>query len=232
MTMKQEFDNLMAFAKDLINENLGFYYDINYGYFQPETHPIVDFIRLLGRRIQSQLMLTPALYGEVDQMERMFSDNLFFDEWAEVTLDGRSFHFLMRQIDNSSRIINLARDLVFPSPWIPRKLRDSLIRIGEGTLNGSWRQDKDHQVTLWLPLGISFVEGSGHHSITAGIAKGEGELYPTSVYDISLIYDHVYTDGRYYYRTHDHSIISEVHFVECAAIFEIGRIMAAQKIIF
>lgn len=76
------------------------------------------------------------------------------------------------------------------------------------------------------------MEGSGHHSITAGIAKGEGELYPTSVYDISPIYDHVYTDGRYYYRTHDHSIISEVHFVECAAIFEIGRIMAAQKIIF
>lgn len=63
MKMKQEFDHLMAFAKDLINENLGFYYDINYGYFQPETHPIIDFIRLIGRRIQSQLMLMPALYG-------------------------------------------------------------------------------------------------------------------------------------------------------------------------
>ncbi|WNS43185.1 DUF6710 family protein [Paenibacillus sp. MMS20-IR301] len=232
MNTKQDFDHLMAFAKDLINENLGFYYDINYGYFQPETHPIIDFIRLIGRRIQSELMLAPVLHGEIDQLERIFSDNLFFDEWAEVTPGGQSFHFLMKPIDDNSKAIHLSRDLVFPSPWIPRKLRDSLIRIGEGTLNGGWRQDAGHQVILWLPLGIAFVEGSGHHSVTAGIAKGEGDLYPTSVFDISPIYDHVYTDGKYYYRRHDQSVISEVMFAECAAIFEIGRMMIEQKITF
>jgi sulfite reductase beta subunit-like hemoprotein len=80
-------------------------------------------------------------------------------------------------------------------------------------------------------MGIGWVHG-GNHSIATGIVQGEGEITPDSVYDISEVYQYVYTDGEYYITKEDNGVISDVPNVEFAAIFEIGRLMNERSICF
>ena len=89
---------------------------------------------------------------------------------------------------------------------------------------GSWRQDWNHDIEYWLPLGIGWVKG-GNHSITSGIIQGEGTIIIEEVYDISAVYQHVICDGDTFRRQHDGSKIASVKNVEFAGIFEIGRLM-------
>ncbi|WP_168123969.1 DUF6710 family protein [Paenibacillus sp. HB172176] len=229
MESKAMFDQLFKYGVTLLNENEHFYEEIYNGYYTPITNPIVDYIRLLGRRIQGHLLLLPIIHEIANDKQALTMDDLFFDEWEAITPDGRNLHNIKKHVESTYKV-KLNRDLVFPKPWNGSRLRDNLIKIGEGGLEGNWRQDGNHNLVLWLPMGISFVESHGHHSITAGIVKGEGEVVPDNVYDISPVFEYVYTDGINYYRKHDNRVISVVRSVECAVIFELGRLMQQRNV--
>ncbi len=81
---------------------------------------------------------------------------------------------------------------------------------------------------LWLPIRIGWAHG-GNHSITAGIVYGTGSVQPEACFDISPVYRHVHCDGLTYSRAHDRTVIAPVADIELAAIFEIGRLMTANR---
>ena len=97
--------------------------------------------------------------------------------------------------------------------------------------SGKWRQDYNHCIELWLPLGIGWVIG-GNHSLTAGIVHATGTVKPEITYDISRVYRHVVCDGVEYRRVYDNSVISPVSDLEIAAMFEIGRFMHKRRVSF
>lgn len=66
----------------------------------------------------------------------------------------------------------------------------------------------------------------GNHSIASGILQSEGEIKPTSVYDISSVFELVKFDGNYFIRIEDGKRISnKVVDFEFACIFEVGRLI-------
>jgi hypothetical protein len=196
-----------------------------------ETHPIIDVIKLLGRKIQTDF-LSNVLYWENDAPQTYIdSSDVFFPADTPLTKDGQYIHGLKRKLQ-LIRQVHLGRDLVLPCPWRRSRFINCIATIGEGRLNGTWKQDEtNHFVELWLPLGIAWVHG-GNHSIATGIIQGVGEIPPETIYDISEVYNYVHTDGQYYFRNEDQSIISEVHSIEFATIFEIGRMMKERSISF
>ncbi|NBI07565.1 DUF6710 family protein [Senegalia massiliensis] len=224
---KKQFNNIIEFAKELISKNEVENYDHNGT--GPQVHPIFNLIKLLGANI-------PIDYGAYiiknnpKSLPRIDTEEFLFSIVSEVNKKGEIAYNLLNEIKTTADInANLNSDLILPWVWNRDRLLQSLSRIGENRLFDFWKEDKNHRLHLWLPMGIFWVEG-GNHSILTGIIQGEGKIIPKKISDISDIYKYVKCDGKYFIRIEDNEIISKVQNVEFAAIFEIGRIMIEKNI--
>lgn len=128
-------------------------------------------------------------------------------------------------VDTDGFEVDLARDLVLPTMWHRQSVASAFGAIGTGLKCGPWRQDTNHQVSLWLPWRIAFVN-NGNHSIAVGILRAEGKLKPTSVYDLTPVLRAVRSDGERYLSVLDSRHVAAVGDQRVAAVWEIGRIMA------
>lgn len=187
-------------------------------------------IKLIGRSSQARVM-NKVLRHDQDVEDCEYEErNGLFDTLAPITPDGRRLEDLKREVP-TPRPMRLGVDLVFPWPWEQGRIINSLCELRPGGGGGEWRQDRNHGVILWLPLGIGWVFG-GNHSITAGIIHAQGEITPEITYDISRVYKHVVCDGVEYKRVHDGGKIGPVCDLEMAAIFEIGRLIHKRRVSF
>lgn len=223
---KKQFDRMIGLANKIFREAQSHPDQKHIGYY----HPIFNFIKLLGMKLQTAY-ITNLLYdddhGEEQKYPRITPELLFFEPAARLSFDGRSFFDLIYKEAKVAKSveIDLKRDLVLPWPWDISRYVDSITSIGESRPWGNWKQDQsNHNIQVFLPVGISIVAG-GNHSITSGIINGEGTIVVNEVYDLSEIYNYVYTDGIHYRRQEDDAIISEVVNVEFAVIFEVGKLM-------
>ncbi|GAA4880314.1 hypothetical protein GCM10023310_70630 [Paenibacillus vulneris] len=224
---QQQFTRMISMAQDILKNSDEHTPSKEY------KHPIFNFIKLLGMKMQTDY-LTYLLYADDYGETRKYPDitpwHTFFDISAVLTLDGKKFYDILfgNKLETQFKV-DLTEDLVLPWPWNVDRYVTSITSIGSSRPWGEWEEDSNHRVDMYLPLGICFVRG-GNHSITSGIISGKGTVTTSKVYDISLVYDYVYTDGIYYRRTADNSIISSVQFIEFAVIFEIGRMLRERKI--
>lgn len=194
----------------------------------PKTLPAL--VKLIGRSSQARVM-NEVLRHEQDAETCHYEErNALFDTTAPITPDGRSLEDLKRMVP-APRPLKLGVDLVFPWPWERGRIIRNLCELRPGGEGGEWRQDWNHAVILWLPLGVGWVFG-GNHSITAGIIHAQGEVTPEETYDISRVYKYVVCDGVEYKRIHDNATISLVPDLEMAAIFEIGRLIKKHRVTF
>lgn len=218
---KKLFDNMIAAVKDTISQNEELEQS-------PLRHPIYDLIKMIGLRIQAKYLTNKLYDPSHSRLPDITSDEAFFKE----PIENRSYiSSYLKKLPNESYSISLKDDLVLPWPWNYERLIGSLVSIGEDRHWGNWKMDVlNHNVELWLPMRIVFIIG-GNHSITSGIVQGIGTLEPNYVYDMSPIYNYVYTDGVYYYRKDDNSKIEKVNEVEFAVLFEVGRIMIEKRLI-
>lgn len=128
-------------------------------------------------------------------------------------------------VDSDGFEVDLARDLVLPTTWRRQSVASAFGAIGAGLKCGPWRQDTNHQVSLWLPWRIAFVN-NGNHSIAVGILRAEGKLKPASVYDLTPVLRAVRSDGKRYLSALGGQPVAAVADQRVAAVWEIGRIMA------
>jgi len=194
------------------------------------THPeaLPQLIKLIARKTQANAM-SAALYYKTceeiyEKVPRIDSNALFIDYSAPLNKNMENLHSIIKKTDYN-RPLKLRTDVILPWPWSRDRIVGNLI----GREPRTWRQDLNHMIEYWLPIGIGFVN-NGNHSIACGIINGEGTIKEYNSYDISPLYAHIYSNGKHYLRTHDHSIIGEVKDLEFAAIFEIGRIMATKGV--
>ncbi len=223
---KDKFDNILSFAKEIID------FPINEGI---KEHPILDFIRIIGRRLQSDYMGYLLYSGK---SRNNFSDldarNVLFDISDSILDENNNYIKIDKLIEikyDNKPTINLSRDLVLPWPWHRTRIKDSILNIGEGRPWGKWKQDYyNHWLNVWLPMGIAWV-GGGNHSITVGIVQG-GELEPEYCSDISKLYKYIKCDGEDFIDINSGRSLNKVKSPEFAAIFEIGRMMVDSNISF
>ena len=184
-------------------------------------HPIFDVIKLFSRRIQTQYLLN-VIESDI-RLPNLLPGEFLFETFEKITEDDKSMNDLLIPTQWDS-ILQLKSDVILPWPWERKRLKNTIIKIRKNGHFGNWRQDDNHRIDLWLPIGIAWVF-SGNHSIATGIIQGTGEVKPEYVHDMSELYRYIKTDGEYYRRTKDEKIIAKVGNVEFAAIFEIGRLL-------
>lgn len=206
--MKQRLNKILSIANDIAKEN-------------PDA--LREFVRLLGRKLQSDYMCRAVSILDEHRMPNLEPKLVWFDEFAPLNSAGESVYDLKVKAD-TTRTLRLASDLVLPWPWNTSRVVSNISCIGLGRPAGAWSQDPNHQVEYWLPFGIGWVYG-GNHSIMTGIVRGEGEIITDHIYDLSKIFSHVRFNGDAFIRISDGSVIQKVTEFEFAAIFEIGRLM-------
>lgn len=212
----EEFENIMELAEEALRRDPAL---------------LIDLVRLLGRGLQARrLALAPKAWGDVTERPGIPYEQVWFSETEPITPDGTSLFSLQGRMGvDETHVVRLGRDLVLPLAWKRERLLDSLAYIGPGRTFGPWKQDPyNHRVELWLPMRVAWVNG-GNHSITAGIARGEGEIETDLVYDLAALYEHVWCDGRKFRRRHDGGVLSKVKSPEWAAIFEIGKLLVEAR---
>lgn len=224
-SIQKEFENAMSFARQLLEISNKTKPAADSG------HPLLDFVRVMGRGLQSKYLLRTLYSSDEVELPLDFSElgidmSVSLSPYREVT-----FYDLVEIVEVVDKPQSVYRDLLIPLPWIRQKLLKSLAYIGEGRKGGSWRQDDDHDIELWLPLGIAWAR-SGDHSLVPFLLDEGAKVTPTDVLDISGVYDYVFCDGRYYRRVEDKSIITPVKCAETAILFEVGRLMVENAISF
>jgi hypothetical protein len=212
---REEFECILEIARDVAKRD-------------PKALPAL--VKLVGRAAQARAMTTVLRYPQDEADCEYEDDKVLFDTSAPLTPDGRSLRRLLREIP-TPRALELGVDLLFPSPWERGRLVNSLCNLRPGGRWGRWRQDPNHRVMLWLPLGVGWVIG-GNHSVAAGVIHAQGKVRPEVTYDISKVYKHVVCDGVDYRRVHDGSRIGPVPDLEMATIFEIGRLIHKHRVSF
>lgn len=222
---KEKFDNILKFAKYIIEV---------YDRENADEHPILDFIRIIGRRIQSDYMGYLLYSGEYENKARdLMPSRVIFSTYDKIKNENGEYILAWDLIEKveCDKSINLSKDLILPWPWNSHRIGQNLMNIGNGRAGGVWREDvTNHNVHVWLPMGIAWVEG-GNHSITIGIIQG-GNLKPRRYSDITKLYDYIKCDGENFIDINSGKILSKVNSPEFAAIFEIGRIMCEKGISF
>ena len=180
-------------------------------------------VKLLARKIQSNALCAALYYDTKEEIDNNVPEikpgHLLFDFSIKLNNEDNEFNDFMVKLEYH-RPLELRTDIIMPWPW---QRQDIIVNLCDIPVGG-WRQDINHIVEYWLPIGVGFVN-CGNHSIMCGIINGEGVISDYSALDISETYKHVKCDGKHYMRTSDYSIISEVSNLEFAAIYEIGRLM-------
>ena len=220
LSNKEKFNNILSCAKQILDNS-------------PNTcndeHPIFDFIRIICRGLQSDYMKYSIYYNCVGGSHNvpMINDGYSISD----VFSARSFNHFKKEV-KCKKILNLSKDLIFPSVWNKDRLLNAIKNIGEHKTLGKWKQDcNNHFAEVWLPVGLTWVNG-GNHSIAIGIIQG-GYLKPENYYDISEAYKHIKCDGEYFIKTTEYSETQHpVKNVELAAVFEIGRLLLEKNISF
>jgi hypothetical protein len=210
---REQFENILEIARLMARQD-------------PKSLPLL--LRLFGRAAQTRAMANVIRERESDSLD--YDEAALFDHRAQLTKNGKRLDDLKREVA-APRAVNLAYDLIFPWPWNAGRVINCFCKLRPGGEWGAWRQDRNHCVELWLPIGIAWVHG-GNHSITAGVLNGKGEIWPEITYDISKIYRNVTCDGSKYFRRFDGKTIGLVPDFEMAAVFEIGRLIMKHNVPF
>lgn len=198
------FTHIMSMAKTIADRN-------------PDG--LLPLVRALLRPLQAEHMIAVAERDD-HQAPR---DIRYLDFFFDLNTIAESSEFYQR--NKPAVRIDLARDIVLPTPWMRSRYANALANIGTGKPAGPWRADSNHGIAIWLPWRIGFV-GGGNHSIVAGILAGEGEVTTTEIFDLTSIFDRVRCDGRSYRETATGRILGTVDDPRRAAVFEIGRLLA------
>ena len=189
---------------------------------QQDPRGLLSVIRILGKEILSNQLIW-RINSKKFRYTNTEPDWLFLPRCTKIGPAGESYLHLCPDLMVKKRI-DLAKDLVIPSPWEPRRLANCIASIGQDRKWGKWKYDKNnHYVEFWEPLGLAWGT-NGNHSITAGIIAANGKL-PVKVYrNIALLYKYVFCDGKNYVDRHG-KVLNKVNSIEFAAIFEIGRML-------
>src|SRR5581483_7448050 len=158
---REEFDHIMDAARQAAATD-------------PRSLP--SLINLFGRAAQSRAFTEVLRYEQDAATCDYMPEEVLFAPYTPLTADGQCFEDLRREVEAPWRV-RLGIDVLLPWPWSRERLLTSLSKLRPGGDWGDWRQDDNHRVELWLPVGVGWVFG-GNHSITAGIINAAGEITP------------------------------------------------------
>ena len=190
-------------------------------------------------KLYTDCIVTDRIFGV---MERKYFNNFSFWNLMFENTDKIS-----KNIINSIEYIKLPQKIclqlseipIIVSPHSRNKLIKNIISVNTDKEN--WRQQTGINAQgfiLYLPIGITFLNNNGNHSVTGGYIKNAGEITIskdnpyTRICDMSKLYDLIWFDGVNYRLISKDKIISKAVSFEFGTAFEIGRIIKNNNISF
>src|SRR5665648_837373 len=139
----ERFNNILKFANEILMEKT----------YEGKEHPIFDFIRILGRGLQSDYLKYVIYYdckgGEYEVPDLCWDTIGFEDNMKIVGVNGESIDFykLIKEIQCNKKL-ELSKDLILPWPWHRERLLSTIKNIGNGRLWGEWKQDYTNHIAV------------------------------------------------------------------------------------
>lgn len=204
------FDNAMYFA------------------MQANRHPdplqrllkLKDLRKVFLRKIQSQhisLCYCSGLHGAPAELDE---DAVFGKELAALLMND------YRSEVPQALSLNLANDIVFPTPWHPSRMINNVGVFGIGYGRQEWEQHTNNHEIYWLETFGFGVVGNGNHSITAAIINNDISLFKIPNYiEHGLVFDYVHFDGQQFVLTASEKALGEPVYPEFGIVFEISRLI-------
>lgn len=180
----EQFDYVMGWAKRLAADS--------------NQAGLEDLIKIVLRPVQAERMRVAFTRAAHQAPECLWWIHSMGGLWDLQGPDGTWLSYALSQLRrpvDMSEMVSFSRDVLLPTPWSDSSIKNSLGTIGHRRINGPFKSDVNHQVTLMLPCRIAWV-GGGNHSIAQGILSGEGCLKPTDVLDVSAVVAAVRYDGE------------------------------------
>jgi hypothetical protein len=212
------FKSILSFALEILDSD----------------HPkvIYDLIYSLGKPYQIKLINDCVMGNSLSRDSAPFEEHLFFKHIHKK--------YSLKKTDISGSYKNYSKPttkktllpnetLIFTFPWHNKRLSDAFSTIGKKVGNPWMHDSLNHRVTYIFPINIGYVT-NGNHSTAINILNNEAPMNVTEELDLTTIYDEIYTDGLYFKRVDDDSIVDRVASIEFAAIFEIGRMILNKNI--
>jgi hypothetical protein len=211
---RNRFELLMERANELANHK--------------NVYGLIDLTKIVLRPIQAEHIRNAYLREPDAAIEELFySDlglNCILPEFDQ-TFDALLYTDLCRVSDSTKfPKLNLASDVTFPTSWNPSSIVNVLGIIGQGRHCGPFVQSENHQVMYTYPLAIGWV-ANGNHSLIQAILRGEGEIQPTEVYDLSQIIKSVKFDGEQWLCRKTNAVLGVPRYPEFGWVWEIGRLI-------
>lgn len=174
---------------------------------------VLNFISELIKEDLKTNLLTTIFYNK-EPLEKEIT--LPFPFYFE---DGFGRQASLSTEGGNTKEVDLTNDCVIVLAWDRDRMRNSIKNIFRNPFQFS---STNHLAYYYSYVDICYAY-NGTHSISAGIVHRKGSIL-AKVVDIRPLFDHIYTDGVYWYNQHNHSKICELWDFRIGVIFEISKI--------
>lgn len=203
MCPAHEFRYAMEFARQVLKEESK----------QEDKIIILDFMLDVIREDLKTDLLTTIFYSKENFESRIKFPFPFYyyDEF------GNEFE-LFPEEERLVRV-DLAKDCVLVLPWNRKRMRDSIKNI---FANEFKFDESNHKAYYFSHVDICYVY-NGNHSIASGIVYKKGYIQAKEC-DLSKLFDHVHTDGLYWYNSHNNQRLDDLFDFRIGIIYEIAKL--------
>ena len=115
--------------------------------------------------------------------------------------------------------VDLSENCVLVLPWNRDRLRNSIKNIYKNEFK---YHSSNHLAYYYTHVDICYAY-NGLHSISSGIGHKKGFI-KASERDVSRLFNHVHTDGLYWFNAHNNEKIGEVFDFRIAILYELAKI--------
>lgn len=116
------------------------------------------------------------------------------------------------------RTVDLATDCVLVLPWDKQRMKKSIMTV----FRNDFEFDRRNHITEYYShVDLCYVRNC-KHTIASGIGHKKGSIQAEE-YDVSRLFEHVSTDGGYWYNSHNNQKLGTVFDFRVGIIYEIAR---------
>lgn len=175
---------------------------------------VLDYIMQVIKEDIKYDLLTTVLY-QPDGFDKTINFPFPYGYYDE---SGKKCSFEI--LEDVTRAVNLATDCVLVLAWNRERMRNSIKNIFERSFTF---MPTNHLAYYFDYIDICYAY-NGTHSITAGLGHRQGIIEVKKVYDVTLLFNHVYTDGCCWYNKHNGERLCDLFDFRIGVIYEIARI--------
>jgi hypothetical protein len=200
-----EFNCAMDYARLIVQDTSN----------KKEQIVLLEFMLNVVRADLKVDILSTIFYSE-ENFERVIGfpfPNEYYDEMGtELKLHPKGETAIKTSVD-------LANECVLVLSWDRKSMKHGILNVYK---YGFTFDKRDHIAEYYSYVNICYVY-NGNHSIASGIVQKKGVLQANK-YDVSKLFEHVHTDGVFWYNSHNNQKLGNVFDFRVSIIYEIAKL--------